>query len=116
LSTHCLTSGVNLTFELSTTDAEDDAVYYLIDWNDSTTSELTRIYAIDETASLVHLWEEKGTYTITAKAIDFYGNESEVATFDVKIPRNKASNYNLIELFFEKFPFAFSILRYLMEL
>ncbi len=109
-------AGVNLTFELSTADAEGDAVYYWIDWNDGTTAEWIGPYKISKTVSLVHLWEEKGTYLITAKAKDFYGNESDMTEFSIKIPRNRATNFNLIELLFEKFPFASAILRNLLGL
>jgi rhodanese-related sulfurtransferase len=105
----------NVTFEFSTSDAEDDCVSYMIDWGDGMTEE-TGLYAITDTASLVHLWEEKGTYIITAKAIDFYGNESENTTFEIKIPRNRATHRNILEWLFERFPNALPIFRYIFEL
>jgi hypothetical protein len=87
----------------------------MIDWGDGTTEE-TKFYAISKTVSLIHQWTEKGTYIITAKAIDFYGNESENTTFEIKIPRNRAYHFNIIEQLFERFPEAFSIIRYLLGL
>ena len=105
-------AATNITFEFSTSDGETDGVSYMIDWGDGTIEE-TGIYPITDTASIIHLWEEKGTYTITAKAIDFYGFESDNTTFSIKIPRNRATYTNILELLFEKFPNALPIFRYI---
>jgi len=107
------TAATNVTFEFSTSDAESDAVYYMIDWGDGTTEE-TELYKISKTVSIIHQWAEKETYVITAKAVDFYGNESDNATFEIKIPRNRAYHFNIIEQLFKRFPEAFSIIRYLL--
>ncbi|UCF50481.1 MAG: hypothetical protein JSU91_03085 [Thermoplasmatales archaeon] len=107
---------VNLTFEFSTSDAEGDAVYYLVDWNDSTTPEWIGPYKKDVTVTLIHTWDEKGTYTISAKAKDFYGNESDWGTHILEIPRTRSSGFDFIQLIFERFPFATTILRYLLGL
>jgi rhodanese-related sulfurtransferase len=106
-------AGVNLTFELSTSDAENDGIYFVIDWNDTTSDEIGP-FGPGVKASIVHAWEEKGTYTITAKAIDFYGNESNMTQIDIKIPRTRQSNLNLIEILFEKFPRISTIIKYLL--
>jgi rhodanese-related sulfurtransferase len=108
-------AGENVTFEFSTADAENDGVSYIIDWGDGTTEE-TELFAITKTVSLVHQWAEKDTYTIKVNAIDFYGNESENATFDIKIPRSRTHNFCIIEQLFERFPEAFSIIKYLLGL
>jgi rhodanese-related sulfurtransferase len=108
--------GVNLTFKFSTSDAEGDVVYYLIDWNDSTTPEWIGPYAQGNEVPLVHSWEEKGTYTISAKAKDFYGNESDWTEFTVNIPRNRAYSFNLLEILFQRFPYATAILKNLLGL
>jgi rhodanese-related sulfurtransferase len=105
----------NVTIEFSTSDAENDAVRYIIDWGDGTTEE-TELFAISKTVSLIHQWAEKETYTITATAIDFYGNESDNATFTLKIPRYRPSSFDIIENLFERFPKAFSIIKYLLGL
>lgn len=109
-------AGVEISFNLSTDDAEGDGVSYMVDWNDTTIPEWTEIFAIDEEVTLTHTWEEKGTYTIKAKAKDFYDNESDWSEITIKIPRTKANNYNFMDLLFEKFPYAFEILRHLLGL
>jgi len=108
-------AGANITFEFSTSDSENDGICYMIDWGDGT-NELTDLYAISETASIIHQWEEKGTYIITAKAVDFYGNESDNTTFSIKIPRNRATQSNILEWLFERFPNALQIFRYIFGL
>jgi rhodanese-related sulfurtransferase len=108
-------AGVNITIEFSTSDAENDGVCYIIDWGDGTNEE-TDMHSSSATVSMIHQWEEKGTYIITAKAVDFYGNESENATFEIKIPRNRAYRFDIIEMLFEKFPNISAILKYLLEL
>ena len=108
-------SGENITFEFTTSDAENDGVCYLIDWGDGMIEE-TGIFPITATASIIHLWEEKKTYTITVKAIDFYGNESDNATFNIKIPRNRAINSNILEWFFERYSNTLPIFRYIFGL
>lgn len=107
-------AGVEISFNLSTDDAEGDGVSYMVDWNDTTTPEWTEIFAIDEEVTLTHTWEEKGTYVIKAKAKDFYDNESDWSEITIKIPRTKVNNYNIIELLYKKFPYAFKILRHLL--
>jgi rhodanese-related sulfurtransferase len=108
-------AGVNITFEFSTTDAEDDGVKFMIDWGDGSTEE-TDMIAVTDTASAIHLWAEKGTYTITATAIDFYGFESNTTTFEIKIPRSRATYSNILEMLFEKYPNALPIFRYIFGL
>lgn len=108
--------GVNKTFELSTSDAEDDGVYYYVDWGDGTFSDWTGPFGIGEKPEFIHAWDTKGTYTITAKAMDFYGNESDNATQNIKIPRSRTNSYNLMELIFVRFPFARIVLKHLLGL
>ena len=108
--------GVNLTFKLSTSDAEDDGVYYKVDWGDGTSTNWTGPFAISQKPTFIHAWDTKGTYTITARAMDFYGNESDNATQDIIIPRSRTNCYNLLELIFVRFPFARIVLKHLLGL
>ena len=108
--------GVNKTFELSTSDAEDDGVYYKVDWGDGTFTDWTGPFGIGEKPEFIHAWDTKGKYTITAQAMDFYGNESDNATHEIKIPRSRTNSYNLLELLFERFPFARIVLKHLLGL
>jgi rhodanese-related sulfurtransferase len=108
--------GVNKTFELSTSDAEDDCVYYMVDWGDGTYTDWIGPFGIGEKPEFIHAWDTKGTYTITVKAMDFYGNQSDNSTHNIKIPRSKTDNYNLLELIFVRFSFARIVLRHLLGL
>lgn len=95
--------GEELKYTFTTEDAEADGVYYLVDWNDGSTSEWTGPFAIDEEIALNHTWLEKGTYLIKAKAKDFYGNESNWTELEISIPRNRAINFNIIIFLFKRF-------------
>jgi rhodanese-related sulfurtransferase len=100
---------VELEYNLSTADAEGDAVSYIIDWGDNTTTE-TELYAINVECVVTHNYSAKKTYTIIAKAVDFYGNESDPTNFVVKIPRTRTNNFNLMNWLFERFPILRQIL------
>jgi rhodanese-related sulfurtransferase len=107
--------GQKLDYKFSTEDAENDGVYYWVDWNDTSTPEWSGPHEITDIITLNHTWEEKGTYVIKAKAMDFYGNESEVSEYEVAIPRNRARS-NLIEWLYDRFPHAISIISYIFGL
>jgi hypothetical protein len=100
---------VDLEYNLSTADAEGDAVSYIIDWGDNTTTE-TELCAINVECMVTHNYSAKKTYIIKAKAVDFYGNESDVTEFTVKIPRTRTNNFNLWNWLFERFPILRQIL------
>ncbi len=109
-------SGVNVTFEISATDPEDDGVLFFVDWNDTTDTGWIGPYYPGETIEIIHMFEEKGKYTISAIAKDYHGNESDWVTINIKIPRSRTTSFNLLELLFEKFPLASVILRNLLGL
>ncbi len=106
--------GVNVTFEISATDPEDDGVLFFINWSDTTDTGWFGPFYPGETVEVIHMFEEKGTYTISAKAKDYHGNESDWVTIDIKIPRPRTSIFSMLELFFERFPFASTVLKHLL--
>jgi len=108
-------AGAVLEYKLTTADAEDDGVYYIIDWDDNTTTEVGP-FAIDEEGVVNHTYADAGTYLVKAKAKDFYGNESDATELSVKIPRTRAKNYNLLNWLFERFPNVFPVIRQLLKL
>jgi len=64
-----------------------------------------------------HTWAEEDTYTITAKAQDEYGLESDWGTLEVEMPVNQQVDMHpLLQMILERFPNAFPILRYLLGL
>ena len=109
-------AGINLVFELSTEDAEEDPFYYWIDWDDRTPNEWIGPFRIDETITLFHSWEEEGTYLITAKVKDYYDNESDMTEIEINIPRTRASPHLLwYEWLLERFPLLERLLGLIMN-
>ncbi|MFH1784301.1 MAG: T9SS type A sorting domain-containing protein [bacterium] len=68
-------STVSYTYSTSTTDPDGDAVSYLFDWGDGTTT-TTEFVASGVTVNASHAWSNKDFYDITVKAIDDKGNDS----------------------------------------
>ena len=95
-------------YTVSTTDPEVHDVYYWIEWGDGTVEQNKWIgpYSSGEKVNLSHSWDEKDTFTITAKAKDTFDDESSSTEFTVTIPRYKTFNfnYNLLNWLFERFP------------
>jgi hypothetical protein len=67
--------GIEYTFTTSTTDAQNNDVYYMVSWGDSV-SEWLGPYTSGETVSLNHTWNFVGDYSIKVKAKDSEGLES----------------------------------------
>jgi hypothetical protein len=64
-------------YSTTTTDIENDAIYYQWDWGDGTTTDWLGPYNSDETASTNHTWPDTGAYAITVRAKDSNGGISE---------------------------------------
>ena len=76
-----------------------------MNWGDGTVEEtVIGPFVSGEKAKANHSWDEKGTYTIQAKAKDFYGAESNWSEFKVEIPRIRVTYYSFIQWFLERFP------------
>lgn len=103
------------TYFSSTTDNDQDRVFYIFDWGDGTFN-FTDWYEPDETASFSHSWSKKGSYNLRIKAIDDHGAESAWSDpLPIKMPRVRNSNLLIMRLL-ERFPNAFLLLRYLASL
>ena len=111
--------GTSYTYSSYAIDPNGDGIFYLFDWDDSTTSEWFGPFPSGETVSESHAWSEKGTYAVKVKAKDTTGLESEWSDpLPIEMPRNKPFNYNfnLLDWLFEQFPNAFPLLRYILGL
>ena len=93
---------IDYDFEFTTNDAELDVVDIFVDWGDGENTSWIGLYDSGEVVTLNHT-HAKGTFTITAQARDFYGNISNVSELNIKRPRTKALNFNLVEWLFESF-------------
>jgi len=102
-------------YTASTTDPNDDQLYFLFYWGDDNFSKWIGPLDSGETAQVSHSWNVQGEYEIKVKAKDENGVQSNWSNpLLVTIPRNRASNQNfhILELFYEKFTNVFLIVRY----
>jgi len=107
--------GVATEYNFTAIDPDGDAVYYFIDWGDTTNSGWVGAYPSGEKITKSHTWLTKGIYTVKAKVKNIYGNESDWATISVTMPYSY--NIPLIQYWmklFEGFSHAFPILRHLV--
>jgi parallel beta-helix repeat protein len=96
-------------------DPFEEFVYCHIEWGDET-DEWIGPFIPGARASVTHSWDEDGDYMIRAKAFDAYGEESDWATLEVSMPKNKAINTMPLFLrFLENHPYMFPILRILIQ-
>jgi len=109
--------GTEYDYSFTSTDPDgDDIAKYIVNWGDDGDETITGPFASGAPATASHTWDEAGTYTINATAIDDNGAQSDPGTLEVTMPRNKAFNFNLLEQLFERFPNLFPVLRYLLGL
>ena len=101
-------AGVDYDYIISTTDPDDDDVYYYIDWGDGNAEEWIGPYNSGEEITVNHTWVEKDTYTVRVKARDVYDAESGWATLDVKMPlatqQIQSPLLNLMVQIIQRFP------------
>jgi outer membrane protein assembly factor BamB len=90
-------------------DPDNNPISCYIEWGDGTTTGWTREYASGEQVKIEHTWSRENTYTIRVKAKDVLGEESDWATLEVSMPKNKI--INPFERFLEDHPYMFPILR-----
>ncbi len=106
-------------YTASTTDPDEDQLYYLFDWGDGEFSEWIGPLDSGDTAEASHIWTERGDYEIKVKAKDEHGVQSDWSEpLPITMPKNKPFNFNfdLLSWLFERFPNAFPILRHMLGL
>jgi hypothetical protein len=100
-------AGEEYEYTFVTTDPDGDNVSYCIDWGDETGEVCIGPYESGEEARLAHTWSEQGRYTIKVKARDSEGAESDPATLEVSMPKNKPVTtvlFRLLEWLAMRFP------------
>jgi hypothetical protein len=97
-------AGTVCTFTFKSVDPDGDDVYYYIKWDDGYLVVWDGPHASGTDFDINHTYKFHGTKTISAKAKDKWGAESDWTYFDIEIekPRNKASNLWLLR-FLERF-------------
>jgi hypothetical protein len=85
--------GVEYEYEFSTIDPDGDEVYYWILWFEGCPGvSWDGPYNSGEILTKSYIYYEEGDYTISVKAKDSIGDESEWSTFEVSMPKQKIKN------------------------
>jgi hypothetical protein len=79
------TAGKKYYYTFKARDLDGDNILFFIDWGDNNT-EWTEYNESGKAIIVDHVWKKKGTYTITAKAIDIHGAESKWGTLRISMP------------------------------
>ena len=108
-------TGKEYEYSIVSTDPEDDEISYYVDWGNGNIGGWTRLLPSGEDYNVSNSWEEQETYTIKVKAKDEFGAESDWATLEVTMPKNKAMDMSFFR-FLELHPRMFSMLRQLLGL
>ncbi len=86
-------TGEEYIYTTSTTDPDNDNVYYLFDWGNGMTSFIQGPYESGEECSGSGIWFEEGNYEIKVKAIDEHGAESDWSDpLSISMPKSKSIN------------------------
>jgi len=110
--------GEEYEYTFSSTDPDEDDVYYYVDWGDDTYEEWVGPFASGEEIVITHEWSEKGIYQIRAKAKNTFGVESIWATLPVVMPVSQPSSQpsQPFQKVLQQFPNAFPILQQILGL
>jgi photosystem II stability/assembly factor-like uncharacterized protein len=93
--------GIEYNYTFSSIDPDGDDVVYCIQWGDETGEVCIGPYPSGEIVTVSHIYEERGSYTISAKVEDTNEAESEMGYLKVIMPKNKIINNRLIVLLLE---------------
>lgn len=102
-------------YTVSSTDQDDDYVYYTVDWDDGSVEEWIGPYDSGEEITLEHSWNRRGSYNIKVKATDVWGSQSDWTNISVSMPKNKQLINRPILNFLQHHPNLFPILQILLQ-
>lgn len=101
-------TGEEKAYNFITSDPNGNEIYYLVDWDDDSVAEWIGTYNSDEEVTLIHTWNNRGSYTIRAKAKDPYDAESDWATMEVSMPKSRSKGFTFLDAvlnrLFERYP------------
>lgn len=80
------------TYDVCSIDADYDALYYLFEWGDNSSSEWLGPYEPGETIQQSHVWYDAGNYIVKVKVKDQFDLESGWATIEVSMPKIAIDN------------------------
>ena len=73
-------------YNIQTTDAQGQNIYYFVDWGDNTTTDWLGPYVSGTLIHVTHSWTTRGDYTIRVKAKDTMLSESDWGTLQITMP------------------------------
>ena len=79
-------------YTFSSSDIEEDDLYYYIDWGDGNYSGWLGPYESAEEISITHTWTQQNNYNIKAKVRDAINSESEWGTLEVSMPKDHTTS------------------------
>jgi parallel beta-helix repeat protein len=106
------------TYKISSTDPDDDNIYYFIDWsNGSSTDWFGPFKSGKEVSRNIYInAEEKGTYSVfRIKAKDEFGAESNWATLEITVPKTYLFNIWWLNFLLNRFPLLQRLLEILIR-
>jgi hypothetical protein len=107
--------GIEYTYTSTTVDPQNDHVYYMFDWGDTSNSGWIGPYNSGEIVNSSHSWTRKGNFNIKVKAKDIYGYQSDWSDpLSVTMPTDKTINVQFLR-FLGDHPFLTKILRLLFQ-
>jgi len=105
--------GIKYMYTVNFYDHEYDDGYITLDWDDGSAVEIVGPIGSDNQVTFEHIWSEKGTYNVRAKATDMYGAESDWASLSVTMPKQK--NLNIFTSLLQKLIDIFPILKQILK-
>jgi len=108
--------GVLYKWSFNSTDPDGDNITYYVDWGDECGgAQWYGPFPSSEKVEIGHTYTSKNILLINSLAVDEKGAESNRTYFEVTISKSSSIDFIFIPLL-ERFPHAFPILRYLLDL
>jgi hypothetical protein len=105
----CGKPGVEYTYCINASDPDNDTLFVIWNWGDGTNGEWLGPYESGTEVCDSHVWNETGTYNISATIRDEYGASVTVYK-EVTMPRDKVI-YSSFLRFFENYPLIYQLLQ-----
>ena len=110
-------AGIEYTYSFLSIDPDGDDIYYCIQWGDDSGEICLGPFQSGIERTATHTWNEEGTYLVKIKARDINDAESDWATLQVTMPKNKSFKIQEFLInFFENQPTIFQIFRQILGL
>jgi len=109
--------GTSYEYKFVSNDPNGHDIYYYIKWGDDDEIVWIGPYLSGEEVELSHIWNEIGSFVITAKAKDELNASSNWGYLEVIMPKNKILffGFEIIKNLIEKYPNAFPIISQLLK-